>query len=85
MAEAMARGFSNKGVAKASLMCCTDPAAARKELFQSFGVTPYSTVSEVPLRSTERFRESELLHHETGLQVARTTTTLFPAAGGSKQ
>lgn len=47
MAEALARGFINKSVASADQMCCTDPVAARKELFQTIGITPYDKNLEV--------------------------------------
>jgi pyrroline-5-carboxylate reductase len=49
MAEALARGLIDKGVVQASQICCSDPAAARKELFRSLGVTPYDTNLEVTL------------------------------------
>lgn len=41
MAEALVRGFINKGIVKSTACCCTDPVAARKELFQSIGVRAY--------------------------------------------
>lgn len=47
MAEALARGFMNKKVATADQMCCTDPVAARKDVFQSFGVKAYDNNTEV--------------------------------------
>jgi pyrroline-5-carboxylate reductase len=47
MAEALARGLIDKGVVHASQVCCSDPAAARKELFRSLGATPYDTNLEV--------------------------------------
>lgn len=47
MAEALARGLIDKGVVQASQICCSDPAAARKELFRSLGATPYDTNLEV--------------------------------------
>ena len=37
MAEALARGFIDKGVVKAKDVHCTDPVQARREVFQSFG------------------------------------------------
>jgi hypothetical protein len=49
MAEALARGLIDKGVVQASQICCSDPAAARKELFRSLGATPYDTNLEVRL------------------------------------
>lgn len=47
MAEALARGLIDKGVVQASQICCSDPAAARKELFRSLGATPYDSNLEV--------------------------------------
>lgn len=47
MAEALARGFIGKGISIASNMFCTDPAAARKDVFQSFGVNPCNSNIEV--------------------------------------
>lgn len=47
MAEALARGFINKGVVQASQICCTDPVPVRKDLFVSFGATSYDTSVEV--------------------------------------
>lgn len=47
MAEALARGFHNKGVAQPEQMCCTDPVSARRDLFNTFGVTAYETAREV--------------------------------------
>jgi pyrroline-5-carboxylate reductase len=47
MAEALAKGLINKGVVTARQICCTDPVPARKELFRSFGATPYETNIEV--------------------------------------
>ena len=37
MAEALARGFIDKGVIKASDVHCTDPVPARREVFEGFG------------------------------------------------
>ena len=50
MAEALAKGLVNKGVVTPNQMCCTDPVAARKELFSSFGVSAYDTTLEVRRR-----------------------------------
>lgn len=47
MAEALARGLMHKGVLKPAQICCTDPVNNRKELFKSFGATPYDTNLEV--------------------------------------
>lgn len=37
-------------------ICCTDPVAARKELFQSFGATAFDTTLEVSTRNEPRTR-----------------------------
>ena len=37
MAEALARGLMEKGMITGDMISCSDPSAARKELFQSFG------------------------------------------------
>lgn len=55
MAEALARGLIDKGVVHASQVCCSDPAAARKELFRSLGATPYDTNLEVAQHSDVLF------------------------------
>jgi pyrroline-5-carboxylate reductase len=47
MAEALARGFINKGVVKPENVWATDPVAERKEVFRSFGTTPVDTSIEV--------------------------------------
>ncbi len=47
MAEALARGFVDKGVAQADNMWCTDPAKERKDLFASFGVHAVDSADEV--------------------------------------
>lgn len=47
MAEALARGLIDKGVVQASQICCSDPTAARKELFRSLGTQPYDSNLEV--------------------------------------
>eukprot|EP00877_Chromochloris_zofingiensis_P009390 jgi/Chrzof1/4704/Cz14g23140.t1 len=51
MAEALARGLMHKGVLKPAQICCTDPVNNRKELFKSFGATPYDTNLEVAQNS----------------------------------
>ncbi len=47
MAEALARGLMNKGVLSASQICCTDPVAARKDLFRSLGTKAFDSNLEV--------------------------------------
>ena len=47
MAEALARGFCSKGVAKADRMCCYDPSELRRKALKGFGVTPCSSSIEV--------------------------------------
>lgn len=47
MAEALARGFINKGVCKAEHMWATDPVDERKEVFRSFGTNPVDGNIEV--------------------------------------
>lgn len=37
MAEALARGFIDRGVIKAADVHCTDPVQARREVFEGFG------------------------------------------------
>ncbi|CAG9465983.1 unnamed protein product [Pedinophyceae sp. YPF-701] len=39
MAEALARGFIDKGVAEGTNMICWDPSEGRKDVFRSFGAT----------------------------------------------
>lgn len=51
MAEALARSLDAKGVIPTSKMCCTDPVAARKDLFKSFGATPFESNLEVAQHS----------------------------------
>lgn len=47
MAEALARGFVSKKVAKAENMYCIDPSESRKDVFKSFGANPCNSSSEV--------------------------------------
>ena len=47
MAEALARGFTSKGVARADNMCCYDPSESRRAALKTFGVTPCTTSVEV--------------------------------------
>ncbi len=47
MAEALARGFIDKGVVKAADVHCTDPVQARREVFESFGAQSQSTTVDV--------------------------------------
>ncbi|KAI8476528.1 MAG: pyrroline-5-carboxylate reductase [Monoraphidium minutum] len=47
MAEALAKGLINRGVVDAGQICCTDPVAARRDLFASFGATALDTTLEV--------------------------------------
>lgn len=64
MAEALARGFVNKGVVVAENIRATDPMEGRKEVFRSFGAVALNTNVEVRrcaascirhlLRSTKR-------------------------------
>lgn len=49
MAEALARGFINKAVVRAENICATDPVAARKDVFRSFGAVAVDTNAEVRL------------------------------------
>eukprot|EP00798_Chlamydomonas_sp_ICE-L_P032364 gene32364-5055_t len=51
MAEALARGFVDKGVTTADKICCFDPWAVRNDVFKSFGAVPYSTNIEVAKNS----------------------------------
>ena len=47
MAEALARGFIDKGVITAANVHATDIAKARRELFQSLGAHAYEKNAEV--------------------------------------
>ena len=47
MAEALARGFIDKGVVKAADVHCTDPVQARREVFESFGAQSQSSTVDV--------------------------------------
>lgn len=59
MAEALARGFIDKGVVKADMVHCTDPVSARREVFESFGAK--SENSNVDVSLVIAFRD---LHHK---------------------
>lgn len=50
MAEALARGFINKGVIKAENIRATDPMAERKEVFRSFKAVALDTSMQVGAR-----------------------------------
>ena len=47
MAEALARGFMNKGVVKAENIFCTDVNSDRKEVFKGLKCTPVDSNAEV--------------------------------------
>ncbi len=47
MAEALARGLMAKGLVKGESMCCSDPSTQRKDLFKSWGATPYDSNIDV--------------------------------------
>ncbi len=47
MAEALARGLLGHGILVPAQICCSDPSPARKELFRSFGTTPYESNVDV--------------------------------------
>ena len=51
MAEALARGFIDKGVVKAEDISATDPMQVRKDVFRSFGASPVDSNAEVVARS----------------------------------
>jgi len=51
MAEALARGLMARGMIKGSQVCCSDPAAVRKDLFKSFGASAYESNVEVAKHS----------------------------------
>lgn len=50
MAEALAKGLINRGVVAPNQICCTDPVAARRELFRGFGAEAYESNLEVRVR-----------------------------------
>lgn len=77
MAEALARAFHSKGVATAEQMCCTDPVAARRDLFDSLGFRAYETAQEVGMWGR---RPRLTAHHQSFyvfLQVAQNADVLF--------
>ena len=47
MAEALAKGFVNKGVIQASQVFCHDPSTARQEVFRAMGANPCQSGAEV--------------------------------------
>lgn len=47
MAEALARGFVDKGIVPAAQMHCTDPSKVRRELFQEIGAQAYEKAIQV--------------------------------------
>ncbi|MEZ6189996.1 MAG: NAD(P)-binding domain-containing protein [Phycisphaerales bacterium] len=53
MAEAIARGAIEKGVLKPGEMIASDPSAARKDLFKSFGVHVVDSNADVIAKSTQ--------------------------------
>ena len=52
MAEALARGFSDKGIVPADHMHCTDISKARRDLFQELGAHAYEKAVQVILQCT---------------------------------
>jgi pyrroline-5-carboxylate reductase len=47
MAEALAKGFINKGVITAAQVYCHDPSTTRQEVFRAFGASPCKNGREV--------------------------------------
>ncbi|GFR45533.1 hypothetical protein Agub_g6926 [Astrephomene gubernaculifera] len=55
MAEALARGLIKRGLITADQIVCNDPNPVRKELFRSFGATPYDSNADVARHSDVLF------------------------------
>ena len=51
MAEALARGFVDKGVVKAESLRVTDISKARRELFEEMGASAHEKAAEVSLQT----------------------------------
>lgn len=51
MAEALARGFSDKGMVPADHMHCTDPSKQRRDLFEELGAHAYEKAAQVAEKS----------------------------------
>lgn len=61
MAEALARGFVDRGVVKAESMYVTDISKARRELFQEMGASAHEKATEARVLSLVRPHPSSLM------------------------
>ena len=62
MAEALARGFTSKGVARADNMWCYDPSEQRRQALKNFGVMPCSSSVEVLTNQETILQLSNCMH-----------------------
>lgn len=61
MAEALARGFSDKGIVPADHMHCTDISKARRDLFQEMGAHAYEKAVQVNALNEPPDEDSEVI------------------------
>ena len=74
MAEALARGFIDKGVITAANVHATDIAKARRELFQSLGAHAYEKNAEVSATLQSNGTSKGIVNHVLKHQGPDTVT-----------
>ncbi|GAX79058.1 hypothetical protein CEUSTIGMA_g6498.t1 [Chlamydomonas eustigma] len=86
MAESLARGLIEKGMVTGSQISCSDPSPARKDLFKTFGASPYESNVDVASNSDVIFVAVKPQHVAVVLQeirpVLKSTHTIISIAAG---
>lgn len=67
MAEALARGFSDKGIVPADHMHCTDISKARRDLFQEMGAHAYEKAVQVSTLNVPPVEDSKVIRTSLSL------------------
>ena len=89
VAEALARGFVARGVVTVSAITATDPVAARKEVFKSFGANVTGSNAEVrsmrSLLAMEKGRKRRRRGRKRGEREGSIELTVFVVDAGRKK
>jgi pyrroline-5-carboxylate reductase len=75
MAEALARGLLDRGIIKGSQIACSDPNPIRKDVFKSFGSSPYESNVDVAKNSDVLFIAVKPQHVSETLEEVRPVLT----------
>ena len=75
MAEALARGLLDRGIIKGEQISCSDPNPARKEVFKSFGSSPYESNVDVAKNCDVLFIAVKPQHVSETLEEVRPVLT----------